>query len=1038
MLKSSQYGLTTWLDHAPLSMTLASPLARPTQRSCRLNESILTAPAILSTTKTLLVDYFTDNSTPNVSDLTVWEAHKCGHLIKLASAATKVLSAKFTELRSKISLLERSHKASLQGEDLQCLLLLHCDLASLLHQQVQRQEFVTYYSSLYNLILTPTNAVLAERKKAKISTYLRSHLKLKLTADDSALLERPISLQELKPALQHAKSEPFMEAVRQDHDIRGLTVNGVQNKILGFADDLNTDYMENTSVLEHPKRKSKVTAIIAEEMETTIPVMRNNNRNQKQSLISGSLSSEVIGIIANLTGCIPQNLSPLCRNNCLALKYRHITGACNNRNHPAWGASNTLLTRWLSSQYEDGINEPKGWNPHFLYNSFQLPQVREVTKKIIHASNKAFTEDDLYSHIIIEWGQYIDHDIAFTPQSLTKVPLMWGVDCKSTCENLYPCYPIKVSANDPLSQGGCIPFFRSSAACGTGNQNIMFGNPSAAKPREQINGLTSFIDASTVYGSTSALEHKLKNVSSDEGLLQVNLKYSDHGRAYMPFVPDVPSPCIQDPASGNSERIECFLAGESRSNEVISLAAIHTLWLREHNRLAKALKKLNPHWSSEMTYQEARKIVGAFHQIITIRDYIPKVLGQLAFDQYIGTYKGYDEKMNPSISNIFSTAAFRFGHATIPPIVHRLNSQYRDHPQYPSLLLNEVFFRPWRIVKEGGLDPLIRGMLGKSAKLQTQQEMISEELTEKLIVLSNNGSVDLASLNLQRGRDHGLPGYNDWREFCGLSRLNTTTDLALVISDKNLIKEIIDLYGHPDNIDVWLGGLAEDFLPGARTGPLIACLIGRQMKALREGDWFWYENKNIFTNIQRAELAKHSLSRVICDNTGLTHVPLDAFLMTTYPDNYVSCDILPGINLEAWKDSLDKGSSCSHPRKIENGDFVFCSETVVIYSCHTGYHLQGQEELTCQGNEWSDQVPYCSDINECDDQLNPPCHASAKCKNTLGGFRCLCMDPYELSEDKRTCVDSGRLPMGSLASIVLVAILFVSWASMYWILVCRG
>lgn len=174
----------------------------------------------------------------------------------------------------------------------------------------------------------------------------------------------------------------------------------------------------------------------------------------------------------------------------------------------------------------------------------------------------------------------------------------------------------QVTTNDTLSKGmDCLPFYRSSPACGTGDHSILFGNLSALNPRQQINGLTSFIDASTVYGSTSTVENKLRNLTSEEGLLRVNSKHNDNGQEYLPFTDRVPSPCAQDSNASEDERIECFMAGDSRSSEVTSLTAMHTLWLREHNRLARALKAINSHWSAETVYQEARKIVGALHQV---------------------------------------------------------------------------------------------------------------------------------------------------------------------------------------------------------------------------------------------------------------------------------------------------------------------------------------------------------------------------------------------------------------------------------------
>ncbi|XP_064002806.1 thyroid peroxidase [Pogoniulus pusillus] len=654
-----------------------------------------------------------------------------------------------------------------------------------------------------------------------------------------------------------------------------------------------------------PEQESRDISLAAERMEMSIQVMKQNVCQKNKHLLHPTdlLSADLLTRIANISGCLPYMLPPKCPNNCLANKYRLITGACNNREHPRWGASNTALARWLPPAYEDGLSQPRGWDPSIRYNGVQLPLVREVTRKIIHASNEAVTEDNLYSDIIMVWGQYIDHDIAFTPQSTSRTTFLNGLECHMTCEKQNPCFPIEVTTNDSLTvEMDCLPFYRSSPACGTGDHSILFKNLSVLTPRQQINALTSFLDASTVYGSTSATENKLRNLTSKEGLLKVNVKYYDNHREYLPFTDQIPSPCAQDLNENEDERIECFMAGDSRSSEVTSLAAMHTLWLREHNRLARALKNINHHWSAETVYQEARKIVGALHQIITLRDYIPKIIGQDAFNLYIGLYKGYDPTINPTVSNVFSTAAFRFGHATIQPIVKRLNAQYLNDPELPDLHLHEVFFSPWRLIKGGGLDPLLRGLLAHSAKLLVQDQLLNEELTEKLFVLSNNGSLDLSSLNLQRGRDHGLPGYNDWREFCDLPKLETQSDLNSVITNPNITEKIMELYHNPSNIDVWLGGLVEDFLPGARTGPLFACLIGKQMKALRNGDRFWWENGDVFTEVQKRELRKHSLSRVICDNTGISEVPVDAFQLGRFPQDFKHCDNIPGMNLEAWRE----------------------------------------------------------------------------------------------------------------------------------------
>ncbi|XP_010846741.1 PREDICTED: thyroid peroxidase [Bison bison bison] len=719
-----------------------------------------------------------------------------------------------------------------------------------------------------------------------------------------------------------------------------------------------------------PEPTSRAASRAAEVMEASVQeaARRGHLRSGPSQLPTDALSEGLLSAIANLSGCLPYMLPPRCPATCLASKYRLISGACNNRDHPRWGASNTALARWLPPAYEDGISEPRGWNPHFLYKGFPLPPVREVTRRIIHASNEAVTGDDRYSDLLTAWGQYIDHDIAFTPQSAAPSAPWVGADCQLTCEPRSPCFPIQLPAN--AAGPACLPFYRSTAACGTGTQGAWFGNLSSANPRQQMNGLTSFLDASTVYGSSAASERRLRNWTSAEGLLRVNARYRDAGRAFLPFAPpSAPPACAPQPGAPGA-RAPCFLAGDGRASEVPALAALHTLWLREHNRLATALKALNAHWSADTAYQEARKVVGALHQIITLRDYVPRILGPEAFGQHVGPYRGYDPSVDPTVSNVFSTAAFRFGHATIHPLVQRLDARFQEHLG-PRLLLRDAFFRPWRLLEEGGVDPIMRGLLARPAKQQVPDQFWWE-----------HRAVFTEAQRRELGR-HSLS-----RVICD----NTArADLGAATANGSMADRILDLYGHPDNIDVWLGGLAESFLPGARTGPLFACLVGKQMKALRDGD-----------------RCRGGTGRP----AALTVVP-----GRPRPDD-----------------------ACGFPDQVENGGFLLCDESgrrVLVFSCHHGFQLQGPEQVTCTRRGWDSQPPVCRDINECEDEVDPPCHASARCKNTKGSFQCECSDPHVPSEDGRTCVDSGRLPRASVVSLVLGAVLVCSLAGLTWTVVCR-
>ena len=127
--------------------------------------------------------------------------------------------------------------------------------------------------------------------------------------------------------------------------------------------------------------------------------------------------------------------------------------------------------------------------------------------------------------------------------------------------------------------------------------------------------------------------------------------------------------------------------------------------------------------------------------------------------------------------------------------------------------------------------------------------------------------MDLASINIQRGRDHGLAPYNIWREQCGLKRFQTW-DEVFEAMDEVTAERMRSVYEDIDDVDLFTGGMAERPVVGGIIGPTFACILGQQFLNLRRGDRFWYENGNhpgAFTPQQLQEIRKTSLSRIICD-----------------------------------------------------------------------------------------------------------------------------------------------------------------------------
>lgn len=492
-------------------------------------------------------------------------------------------------------------------------------------------------------------------------------------------------------------------------------------------------------------------------------------------------------------------------------EFRAIDGSNNNLQFTTMGTPHSQLFRLMGSDYDDEVSTMAG--------SYR-PSAR-IISNLIFSQFDSIPNSLNASDYLWQWGQFLDHDIDLTD----------GAD------------PLE-SANIPVPAGDT--YFDPE---GTGSEEIALNrsiydtSSGVDNPRQQLNEVTTWIDASNIYGSNLTRANALRTLAGD-GKLKTSegnlLPFNTEGLAN---------------AGGGSSSL--FLAGDVRANEQVALTAMHTLFMREHNRLASLIAEENPQLSGEQIYQKARKLVGAEMQLITYREYLPALLGPGS----ISPYRGYQASVDASIANIFSTAAYRYGHSALNSTLQRID-KFGQPSIYGHLALRDAFFNPSRIIDEGGIDPVLRGLAKQAA--QAVDTRVIDDVRNFLFGAPGSGGFDLVSLNIQRGRDHGLPSYNDVREILGFSRALNFADIS---SDPDTQARLALAYSSVDGIDLWVGGLSEDPVPRSHVGPLFHSIIKDQFEALRDGDRYWYAVS--LSRKERKMVQRLRLSDIIRLNTDI-------------------------------------------------------------------------------------------------------------------------------------------------------------------------
>jgi hypothetical protein len=401
-----------------------------------------------------------------------------------------------------------------------------------------------------------------------------------------------------------------------------------------------------------------------------------------------------------------------------------------------------------------------------------------------------------------------------------------------------------------------------------GNVEVLAVDVTSTTPRQQPNDITAFLDASMVYGSNARTADALRTHSG--GLLKSSpgpdgvIGTADdwlpfNNTTYFPDIHDAATP--DDPTASfkiaNDSHLvpnsQLFMAGDIRANENIELTSLHTLFMREHNRIANALHAQNPSFSDETLYQLARRQVGAEIQAITYNEWIPAVLGPGA----LPAYTGYNPNVNADIATEFSTALFRVGHSMLGDDVEFI--QNNGVPLRPGISLADAFFNPPQLEQQG-ISPILK-YLGSDPSSEIDNS-ITDPVRNFLFGPPGAGGFDLASLNIQRGRDHGIANYNAVRVAYGLPAV---TSFSQISSDPTIQSKLQQLYQNVDNIDLWVGALAEDHVPGTSTGPLIRAGLIDQFTRLRDGDSFFYKNPNMALPFSASDISFLENNRSLAD-----------------------------------------------------------------------------------------------------------------------------------------------------------------------------
>jgi Ca2+-binding RTX toxin-like protein len=414
-----------------------------------------------------------------------------------------------------------------------------------------------------------------------------------------------------------------------------------------------------------------------------------------------------------------------------------------------------------------------------------------------------------------------------------------------------------------------------------------------------------------------------------------------------------------------------FIAGDGRANENIGLTAVHHVFHSEHNRLvqhtkdvvladanamltngasqAEAVAFLNEWlsidvaavpanatglvWDGERLFQAAKFGTEMQYQHLVFEEFARKI--QPNINVFL-VPDGFDVTIDPSIVAEFAHVVYRFGHSMLTETIDRFDENFNeDHIGLIEGFLNPIQF------KNNGTADVVDADIAAGAIIRGMTRQVGNEIDEFVTSALRNNllglPLDLATINLARGRDTGVPTLNEARSQFYLATnqdsllkpYESWVDFAGHLKHEASIINFIAAYGtHPlitgqttidgkrdaamtlifnqsfgglavqadaadflnatgtfaggslgglNDVDLWIGGLAEQIMPfGGMLGSTFNFVFETQMEKLQSGDRFYYLQRLDGLHLF-GEMENNSFAAMIMRNTDAGHLPSDVF-----------------------------------------------------------------------------------------------------------------------------------------------------------------